>query len=541
MSVEELLAASKSRIENILEPINGGVGEDISYDDRFEELKNETEKLSSLTGETVSWGTITEISEELLTEKSKDFRLVCYLAAAKAQEHTLEAALDSLVMIIEFAHAFWEEMYPPLRRIRARANMLGWYGDRCEDLKDLKLTPKDGDIVKAIDETSKALDSEFREKFGDAYPGISGMRESARHLIRVCPKEAPKPKPEEKKPGATPAKPAAVPAAVAAASTADAPAANPSAINDADQATQAIPQVGRLLARMGMMFRKGKPEDPLAYRFGRMGMWMTLKQAPPATEGKTIVPPPPDGLKTRFDALASANDWLTLLNEADDNAGQFILWLDPHRYVSTAMDRLGALFLKAKEALILEVALMLKRAPTLPDLAFSTGVPFADGQTKMWLENEVAAALGDGEGGGGGGGGGGGPSVLDEPLKEARDLVVGGKLPEAIDVITTAAASAPTPAERFRGKLALAQLCLQSGQFAIARAQLEGLSDQIQKHDLMAWEPGLCAEVYAALFTAHTGANTGQTIPPEALAAQRDAFELLCQLDPGTALKLAKK
>ncbi|MBW2459853.1 MAG: type VI secretion system protein TssA, partial [Deltaproteobacteria bacterium] len=61
---EELLAASKERIADLLEPIAGGVGEDISYDEQFEEIKNETEKLASLTGESCDWSSIAVTSEE---------------------------------------------------------------------------------------------------------------------------------------------------------------------------------------------------------------------------------------------------------------------------------------------------------------------------------------------------------------------------------------------------------------------------------------------------------------------------------------------
>jgi type VI secretion system protein VasJ len=298
-----------------------------------------------------------------------------------------------------------------------------------------------------------------------------------------------------------------------------------------------VPNAGRLLVKAGSLLRAQKPENPLAYRLARLGMWLDLNELPPATDGKTLVPPPPDGVKSRLDSLLAANDLLTLINEAEDAAAEFILWLDPHRYAAAAMDRMGALFLKAKEALLIETAVMLRRVPTLPTLAFNTGDPFADGQTKMWLDSEVAGALG---GGGGGPSAAAEPSVLDEPLKEAKTLTMQGKLPEAIALVSKAAAAAPTPADRFRGRLALAQLCLQSGQFAVAKAQLLGLCDEIDRHELGGWQPGLCAEVYGALYAAYKGVNTGAEVPAEELAKQQKAFEQLCRLDPAAALKLGE-
>ncbi|MBW2529688.1 MAG: type VI secretion system ImpA family N-terminal domain-containing protein, partial [Deltaproteobacteria bacterium] len=209
MSEEEVVAAAKGRIEELLAPVNGGVGEDISYDEKFEEIKAEADKLQSLAGESVNWGNISSLSEELLTEKSKDFRLACYWAAAKAQENTLDALLDVTVLISEFTRQFWDEGYPPLRRIRARAGILGWMSDRCANAREIKLSAKDQEKVKAFDELTKALDADFREKMADSYPGISELREAARHMLRTCPKEqAPPPKPEPPKPAAPAAAPA---------------------------------------------------------------------------------------------------------------------------------------------------------------------------------------------------------------------------------------------------------------------------------------------------------------------------------------------
>jgi type VI secretion system protein VasJ len=198
---------------------------------------------------------------------------------------------------------------------------------------------------------------------------------------------------------------------------------------------------------------------------------------------------------------------------------------------------MGALFLKAKEALVTEIAILLRRLPLLPTLQFNGGEPFADGQTRMWLDSEVAAALG----GSGGSAAAAEPSVLDEPLKEARDLAIKGKLADAVALVTRAADSAPTPVDRFRGQLAVAQLCLQAGQFAVARAQLLGLADDVERRGLRAWQPRLCAELYATLYAAFRGLYPkDEDLPPEERVRQSHAFEQLCQLDPAAALKLGE-
>ena len=285
----------------------------------------------------------------------------------------------------------------------------------------------------------------FGEKFADHYTGMSALRDAARHLVRSCPKEKPKAEP----------KPSVAPAAAAAASVRPpapvAAAPPPVDVTNIDAAERALEPQGLALLKLARSFRSIKPEHSLGYRLARIGLWLDFTTSPSADDGQTLVPPPPPGMKERFDSLVSANDYLALLNEAEDAAADFPCWLDPHRYVATAMSALGALFMKSKNEVVEGVALFLRRIPAMAKLKFSDGTPFADGQTAMWIEQEVANVLGSGDGGGGGGSAG--PSVLDEPLKEARELAVKGELGKALGVVAGAAAGAPTPSERFVASL----------------------------------------------------------------------------------------
>ncbi|MBM4373988.1 MAG: type VI secretion system protein TssA [Deltaproteobacteria bacterium] len=554
---EELLNESLARIDDLLAPINGGAGADVSYDEQFEQVKLEVDKLSSLSGENCNWGIVASLSEEILVEKSKDFRIGCYLACTKMREGDLTKVLDGLVLVRVLMERYWDTMFPPLNRLRARAGMVGWMSDQSgEQVAAIKLKAGDAALVKLIDEQSLALDQLGRTKFADHYPGMSKLREAIRGLARSVPKEAPKPAAPPPAAAPTPAAPApaaapaaeAAPAAVPPPAAAPAPAAAPmtaapsgggataASLVTAAEARGAVQPTTRLLVKMGQLLRGEKPENPMAYKLSRFGMWLEVTQVPAVMEGRTLVEAPGAHIKTRLDGLASSNDWLTLLNEADTQGGNFILWLDPQRYVATAMSALGALFLKAKEELLLQVALMLKKVPSLPQLKFSDGTPYADAQTQMWIENEVKPLLAAD-----GGGGGAAPSVLDEPLKEAKDHAMKGDLGKALSVVMAASDAAPTPAERFRGRLALAQLCLGAGQLDIAKSQLEGLTEIIRRHELALWDPRLAGEVYAALYSAYRGLNSVGTPTAEAKAAEEATFERLCQLDAATALRLAPK
>jgi type VI secretion system protein VasJ len=561
---EELIAQAKERIADLLEPINGGVGDDVSYDEKFEQIKLEVDKANSVSGDKPNWGTVSTNAEELLQEKTKDFRVAAYLACAKCRSD-LQSVLDGIVLLSEITQKFWDDMHPPLRRIRARAGMVGWWSDQAAPaVSEFKLAAKDNALVTAIEQQSTALDTLFRERFADTYTGMSAIRESIRHLVRTCPKEKPKEEPK-----APPPKPAAVESGgeAAPAAAADAPPPKPRpaapppppaapALDSLTACDNALEPAGLQLVKIARAYRALKPETAVAYRLGRLGTWLSFTGAPPADGGVTLVPSPPGAMKERFDTLVSAGEFLALITEAEDACCDFPCWLDPHRYVSLAMGSMGALFLKAKEEMLMGIALFLKKIPTMPKLMFNDSTPFADGQTIMWIEQEVLPVLASGNGAGGSSAAAA-PSVLDEPLKEARELAVKGELPKALGIVASAAAGAPTPLDRFRGKLAMAQLCLNAGRYAVARSQLEGLTAQITRHDLTAWDPTLCAEVYAGLYASIKGMNdalrpkaTDQAaaaayggapvvaVPPAEEAAELGAFRELCRLDPAVALKL---
>lgn len=303
----------------------------------------------------------------------------------------------------------------------------------------------------------------------------------------------------------------------------------PESITDAESATNAIGQCARMLGRAGAVLRGADTGDPLAYRLAR-GVWVEIHETPASDNGVTVAPAPAG--KEQFEAMVQSEDWLGLINAAEDAFIESPLWLDPHRYLALAMDRGGPMFLKARKIVLRELATLLLRAPGLVDLQFNDGTPVADVETKAWIDADVKSAVGSG--------GGGAADPLAMPIAQARGMVAAGNLADALALLATATTGVSSSADRFRGRLASAQVCLEAHQYAIARAQLEGLDRLLEYHRLAEWDPGLGSQFYAALYAAHRGVNLamGGEVPPEARAKEQAAFERLCQLDPGTALKL---
>jgi len=196
MAVTDALDAAKNRVSAMLEPISGGVGADCTYDELFEAIKAEIDKTTSIEGGKIDWNKIVTNAEELLTDKTKDFRLGVYYAAAKAHTGGLTGVLDGLVLLNELNSAFWDKMYPPIKRPRTRGNLTQFLGDQLAvTVQGFTPTAKDADLVGAVEKASRDLDGELRDKLADAYGGLGGLRDSCRRLVASVPKEAPPPPP----------------------------------------------------------------------------------------------------------------------------------------------------------------------------------------------------------------------------------------------------------------------------------------------------------------------------------------------------------
>src|SRR6185437_2171298 len=107
MSVDDVINESKAKLESLIAPIDGGAGADISYDELFEKVKAEVEKLTSMSGGKVDWSSIASTSEELLSDKGKDFRVALYYGAARAEMDGVRGLLDAFVLLSELVTAFW--------------------------------------------------------------------------------------------------------------------------------------------------------------------------------------------------------------------------------------------------------------------------------------------------------------------------------------------------------------------------------------------------------------------------------------------------
>lgn len=518
---ESLLSTTAALRAPISEGAPGGV--DMSFDPAFEQLKAEIDKLSDLAGAQPDWKNVNQLATELLTSKVKDFRAAIWFATARLELQGWSGWAEGLTVVRALAVDYWDTMFPEARRARARANLFGWMLERVKPkVESLSIRLADGDAVRHCDAMVSEIDNILAEKVGDAWGGLGEMGMVMRSRLRDIP-EPPPPPPE--------------PSAVVESSVSSEAVATPPAeagamptIASPEEADDALYQLGQAIVRVAAVLREADPTDATSYRLHRAGAWLVVRQIPPVSDGTTTMIPSPDtSILGNFDMFVSQEAWGVIANQAEYASGENLFWLDLHRWTALALDRMGAT--EARAALGREVIGFLARLPGIETYAFSDGTPFADAETRTWLDEERARH-----------GGGGGAAVrrdpLDAGLASAEAKAQAGELAQALAAVTPLVSDIGNPRRRFEVKTRVAGMAVMGGRPDIARAMLEGLLVEADKHQLETWAPALCVPVLRDLVNCYVQLGIGG--PDERGPGRRaELFDRLCQIDPSAAAMLA--
>jgi len=533
MGVEEVLTEAKARLEVMIAPINDGVGEDASYDEAFEAIKAELDKVNALEGGTTDWAAVERHAHGILSERSKDFRVALYYAAAATHTRKFAGIFDGTIVLLELCNNFWEPMWPALKRPRARGNLCSWLSEAAGPIvQQMTPTAKERDAVKALAQSFRQLDGLLAEKLGDAYSGMMGLRDSINNLVlRVPADPVVAPPPASIRPASLPSSELQTevgggddsasyqaPAGGLGISITD--------IVDQDSAFRALAEIAPLVGRAGDVMLENNLYSADGFRLGRVAAWLLVAGVPYNEGGQTQIDAPEDHVVQSLAELAAAQDYNGMLVLAGQVAAQNPLYLDATRYLALALENLGPDYEMARNAVMRETGALLARAPDLPSMTFANGVPFANEETKQWAKGIAA----------GGGGGGRAASPVDKAVIDAEKLFAAGQTPQAIGLLSRVANQVSAPAYRFRARLEIAKLCIKGTLFDIALAQLEALERVADEHRLAAWDPELCAEMYANLYRArraYAANNTEDADLPRKLAM---SLQRLCELDAAQAL-----
>lgn len=538
-------------MEQALEPIAALVTKPISpeapagtwvrYQPEFEALKQQIDKITTIRPQDVDWGQVVSTASSILESKSKDLLVASYLAAGLQVKQGVAGLVDGLTSVTGMCETFWDSLYPETRRMRARISALEWLVERVSaEIK--KTTPRPADtegIARALAVVER-LDGLLGEKLGGDAPSLGDLTRALEDFkerasaprVETAPKPAARP--------ATPSAPRPAAATTAAASAAP-DLSSPEAIDKAlDQSLSGLGEIAGAI-------RKVKPHDPAAYRLARMAAWLQLADLPANTEGTTRIPPLGAGpqLAARYQEMAAGQGWPELLEQAEYQFEKSVFWLDAQRFVCQAMQGLGKEYDAALEGVKQECRGLLKRLPGLLDLKFSNGTPFADDETRAWMQQHVLARPDGGDGS---------SQVpiaapavpeaddeLESVLKEVGSVSQQG-LPGAVRRLGDLVGAARNGRQRFQRRLALARFLLKAKEPRLAVAHLERLQEEIDRFGLEDWEPALAVQVLGLLVSCYKQLLNGpwKNMPGAAERAEQ-IFLKLARLDGAAAAGQASR
>jgi type VI secretion system protein VasJ len=517
------------RLEAIRAPIPGDspAGEDMKYEDEFQALKSEVDELGAATGE-VDFSTIVDLSTQILSERSKDLTVAGYLVLGLTRTAGYTGIAEGIAATRAVAEGFWEDAFPPLRRMRGRQAALQFVAERTSAwIQNNRAEPDDREALEHAEAETSALQAFVTEAMGEDAPAFSGVLREIREQLRRLPK--PEPPPEEAPPAPEADAPAASPTPASSAPSTPAPSASaaPSG-GGGDASFSTAKEAGIVVMKVAQFFREEDPYDAVAFGLVRSVRWNAIPGAPPT--GK--IPPPP---KPRRDALAgmlTAGNHAVLVREAEASFQQspFHFWLDLQRLVAGALRALGAPAAAAHATVVDATASLVRRIPSLTTVTFQDGTPFADPLTVAWLQEIAAPAAG-------GGGGAAADSASADAIREARETASGGDVPGAVAALM---AGAGNPRDRFERGVAAAEMCLGAGRPDVALALLDDADEAVRAHRLDVWDPDAAASALRLLHTCCTALRGSAGSPQRKtdLSDRADeAFARLARLDPALAMR----
>ena len=518
---------STPRLESIRAPLPGDApaGVDMKYEDLFQTLKAEVDLLGAATGD-VDFDKIVELSTEILQEKSKDISVASYLILGLTRTAGYTGIAEGIAAVRSVTETFWEDAFPPLRRIRGRQAALQFVAERTSAwIQDNKAEPSDRESLANAQAEAEALQAFVTEAMGEDAPAFSGLVRELREQFRRLPK--PKPPKEDPPPAKEPdASSSAEAASDEPASAPAKPAPPPASGGDASFSTPS--EAESVVMKVATFLQEQDPFNATAFAIRRAVRWNGLAAPPPTG----VIPAPPGHRRDALAGMVSSGNHTVMVAQGEGTFPQapYHFWLDLQRLIATSLKTLGPPAAGALAVIETTTTALVARFPSLPSLTFQDGTPFADPMTLAWLDD---IAPSDGEGGGGDEA----TAASQEAIREAKEKASGGDVPGAIAALM---ADAGAPRDRFERTVTAAELCLGAGRPDVALGLLDDADAAILTHRLDIWDPTAAARALRVLYTCCSAlASSAPNSPSGGALIERadEVFNRLARVDPGHALR----
>ena len=477
-------------------------GEDVRFEPEYEAIESEIQKLSSpSSSEGIDWDKVNTLSQDILGGKSKNLLVACYLCVSLLNVKGLQGFADGVHVLREMLENFWDTMFPPKKRMRGRINAIEWWVEKIDakiEGLDTEKWPQEkhdsfvGDL--------KAIDAFLGDNTEDA-PILRSLNDRLSSLIEVeeppeaPPAEGPAGQPSVETPseetGSEPSEAAVEQAAPAPQPPPPqaAPVQPQEAGTDEDEGKLIKQGLDTLGKAASQLVKKGTV-SAVPFRLNRIVAWLPVENLPPATDGKTLIPPPDEQVVSSLQNLYNTQNWRDLLQAAESRVRQYLFWIDLSRYTAEALDQLR--YNDIGEIVCSETFSYVNRLTGIEKLGFADGTPFADAETKEWLRE-----LGQRQGGPGASLGSVGTEVeqlVELELAEAQKMIKENKLPAALNTFREKVNQAASSRERFIWEIGLCRLFLRAKLPQLVIPYTHKILEMLDTFKVEQWEPALAVD-----------------------------------------------
>jgi type VI secretion system protein VasJ len=341
-------------------------GEDPGYDDDFQRIREEVNKLSGI--DTVL---ICTLAEKLLTNVAKDIRVATYYCWARLHQDGEAGFAEGLELLAGLLQRYGMQLHP--QRDRSRKAALEWLaGTRVLD--SLSLYPevvcedaqRTAGALLLITDSLETEPEASRPELNALYSALESRLMKGGGVDAVVPQNA---------------------------------SSQIRAQQSSYTTEQDAPVLGRITSGQDLLvqartltgYLREQPSGWLAaHRLMKSLRHDTLSAIPaPDAEGKTRIEPPRADQRAMLKRLYLQQSWLEILEQSDNtfSRGANHLWLDLQWYIHQALIKSGQDVLA--DIIVADLKGLLRRLTGLETLAFNDGTPFADEVTLNWINQSV--------------------------------------------------------------------------------------------------------------------------------------------------------
>ncbi|MDR1162677.1 MAG: type VI secretion system protein TssA [Candidatus Accumulibacter sp.] len=371
-------------------PGDSPAGKNVRDDPRFSLIRQEIDSLTSIQPDAAppDWAKIADLGNALLTTLGKDISVASWFAAALLNLKGEEGIADGAAVLADLCTGYWETLFPPLSRIRARTGAIDWWQDQVERWLDAaKPEYLSASVHEIADQRLQALEEFINDTVPDNPLRLRTLRARLQRL----------PTPPEAAPPPPPDAPSDTSSAAPTSATGTPPAQNasraaaPDAVSGAPQVSADSPtsaflsECARFCLQTADTLLSRDLAHPASYVLRRSALWAELTQTPPTEGVNTRLPKPEEHLLPGLLSLFKAGEHKKVVYQAESCCNEYLFWLDLSRLSAQALAGLGKAYDVARLALESQTAGLLHRFPELAGMSFSDGTPFADSATRQWL------------------------------------------------------------------------------------------------------------------------------------------------------------